>query len=239
MLRAVPIAGCLVLCAALSASAQSAEPVPLDVEPSETGREYLAETRWSNINEDVTYFDPDAPAPEVSSDARVPTPEDERDPILSSPGEIRITGVLISIAIIVGIIILISVFGNFSVTSLKKEDEGKSQRGRNRTSSTVDVDEEIPALAQIRAMSDKVAALNLLLSGALSIAAQQQGMRLHPSWTVRDALRRIPKSWPFRPALADLAGEAEKAHFGGRPVTDEALEHHLQAMTPVYSGAAA
>jgi len=237
MLRAAPIAGCLFLCATLSASAQSAEPVPLRVEPSETGQDYLSETRWSSINKDVTYFDPEGPAPQVSSDARVPV--EREDPMDVSVEGVRITGVLIALAVIVGIVILISIFGNFSVTSLKKEEDSKSQRGRKRTTSTGDTEDEIPALAQIRAMTDKVAALNLLLSGALSIAAQQQGMRLHPSWTVRDTLRRIPKSWPFRPALADLAGEAEKAHFGGRPVTDEALEHHLQAMTPVYSGAVA
>ncbi|MEM9343330.1 MAG: DUF4129 domain-containing protein [Pseudomonadota bacterium] len=239
MLRAAPIAGCLFLCATLSASAQLAEPTPLRVEPSDTGREYLAQTRWNNIKSDVTYFDPTGPAPEISTNADVPPEQQDRDPINVTPGEIRIGGVLIALAVIIGIVILISVFGNFSVTSLKKEDDGSSGKTRTRKTTNLDGDEEIPALAHIRAMTDKVAALNLLLAGALSIAAQQQGMRLHPSWTVRDTLRRIPKSWPFRPALADLAGEAEKAHFGGRPVTDEALEHHLQAMTPVYSGAAA
>lgn len=222
------------LTAAHTVVAQSDIPRPLDVEMTPTGEAYLDAVRWRWLQSRITYFDPDRAAPPLDVAARIP-----RDPSAPvSERQIDWTTTLIGLAIIMAILALILRFGNFSVIGLRREeDDGPARAGQ---SGQRDMSEDrIEALEGIRAITDRGEALNRLLAAALALAARAADLRLDPSWTVRDALRRIPRSWPFRNALSQLARDAELAHFGGRAVTEDQFERHLQAMVPVFREAGA
>ena len=114
---------------------------------------------------------------------------------------------------------------------LREDDAAEHPR---QTTSRAATDERIEAIEAIRTIADRSEALNRLLAAALALAARAADLRLDPSWTVRDAMRHIPTSWPFRAELARLARDAELAHFGGRAVSEDQFEGHLRAMTPVF-----
>ena len=235
MVRFLGIAGACLILGASGVVAQSDEPRPLVADRTDSGAAYKGSLGWSGVRSEVLYFDPEFPAPELTTRARVR----DADPVLDpTPNEAITISRVLTFVILAVILYLIIRFGNFSVVSLKREDKSQSSRVRDREDIRSEIPQEIPALARIREMADRALALNLLLAGALNIAAEAQGMRIHPSWTVRDALRRIPRSWKFRPALADLASEAERVHFGGRPITEDAFLRHYEAMVPVYKGEA-
>lgn len=222
------------LTAAPTVMAQSDIPRPLDVEMTPTGEAYLDAVRWRWLQAEITYFDPDRAAPPLDVAARIP-----RDPSVPvSERQVDWTTTLIGLAIIMAILALILRFGNFSVIGIRREDDDAPARVDQ--SGMRDMGEDrIEALEAIRAIADRGEALNRLLAAALALAARAADLRIDPSWTVRDALRRIPRSWPFRNALSQLARDAELAHFGGRAVTEDQLERHLQAMVPVFREAGA
>ncbi|MDU8942605.1 DUF4129 domain-containing protein [Ovoidimarina sediminis] len=224
-----------VLClAAPPLAAQSDRARPLDVEMEPAGAAYLETVRWRWLQPEITYFDPDRPAPELTVTPRLPPENTER----GDPREIDWTTVMIIVAILLAILALTMKFGSISVIGLRRED-GEATVTPGQSDGRPMGDDRIEALEAIRAIADRGEALNRLLAAALSLAARAAGLRLDPSWTVRDAMRRIPASWPFRSQLSQLARDAELAHFGGRPISEDQLERHLQAMVPVFREAGA
>ena len=228
-MRLSSLALMIALSGAGTAAAQTSAPIPLEPEIGESGAAYEALVRWRWVRTEVQYFEPDGPAPDLNVRARVPRQEREG----ADPEEVNWTAVMIFLAILLAIAALVARFGNLSVIGLRGLDDGK-HGSTGRRDPTEPRAEHIEALEAIRAIPDRAEALHRLLFGALVLAARAAGMRLDPSWNARDALRRIPKDWPHRSNLARLAQDAELVHFGGRPVTEDRFEEHVQAMVPVY-----
>lgn len=93
-------------------------------------------------------------------------------------------------------------------------------------------DGERPAaglLADIAAMPDRRAGLIRLLRHCLLHAAAATGTRFARSDTEREALRRLPGQWDGRADLTGLLQTTELAHYGGRPVAEDAFAQSLAA----------
>ena len=74
---------------------------------------------------------------------------------------------------------------------------------------------------------------------ALARVVTANGLRLQKSWTVRDALRRLPADQSYLAQLRALVLAAEGVHFGGRDVTDDEFTAHLNATRPLLAEASA
>lgn len=93
-------------------------------------------------------------------------------------------------------------------------------------------DGERPAaglLADIAAMPDRRAGLIRLLRHCLLHAAAATNTRFARSDTEREALRRLPGQWAGRADLTGLLQITELAHYGGRPVAEDAFAQSLAA----------
>lgn len=73
---------------------------------------------------------------------------------------------------------------------------------------------------QIAAMPDRAAALVRLLRHCLLTAAGETETRLARADTERAAYRRLPQGWRAAGPLRQILGQAELAHYGGRPVSE-------------------
>ncbi len=92
-------------------------------------------------------------------------------------------------------------------------------------------------LDDLRGRADRRLALSALLLRALSAAAQAHDMRLGRSWTARDVVRAVPRSWPQHRARDGLVRRAETVLFGGRPMSDPDFEACLDLARDVLSAA--
>lgn len=81
--------------------------------------------------------------------------------------------------------------------------------------------------ALIRGMTDRRAAMVLLLRASLMRAAERSDTRFARSDTERQALHRLPAHLHGRAVLADLLQQAELAHYGGRAVSPDLLATHI------------
>ncbi len=113
-------------------------------------------------------------------------------------------------------------------------DEVKSANPTGWTSSTgIGTGSQGDILAQIMAMTDRRAAMVLLLRYCLHHAAQKTDTRFARSDTEREALRRLPKGWKGLGFLRVLLRETELAHYGGRDVTEPGFQAALKAAAEV------
>lgn len=83
-------------------------------------------------------------------------------------------------------------------------------------------------LKQIAAMSDRSAAMVLLLRYCLLTAAQSTGSRFARSDTERSAFKRLPDNWRHHDGMEMILKQAELAHYGGRPVANDEFELALK-----------
>ena len=126
----------------------------------------------------------------------------------------------------------LSLSGRVSV-GLSDTADGARRKGPGDASDRGDRPETPRDLQAILAMSDPRQALIALTGVAFAAAARAHGLHLSRAWTLRDALRRMPRDWRHLSALSDLARAAELAHFGGRDVSAAEFEAHLAAIRPV------
>lgn len=84
-------------------------------------------------------------------------------------------------------------------------------------------------LEQIAAMPNKTEAMVRLLRHCLLAAGDASDTRFARADTEREAFRRLPQSWTHHAILAHLLRDAELAHYGGRPVTDDMFAMALGA----------
>ena len=90
----------------------------------------------------------------------------------------------------------------------------------------------IDALAR---MDDPREALRLLLIHALSRAAHANSIALRRSFTARDVLTRVPRTWRLRDLLEAIVRRGEVVLFGGRPFTRDDLATVLEASQPMFA----
>lgn len=83
-------------------------------------------------------------------------------------------------------------------------------------------------LAHLATMSDRGEALARLLRHCLLSAGEASDTRFARSDTERDAFARLPHEFKHHSALKALLRDAELAHYGGRPVSDEIFSRSLE-----------
>jgi len=106
----------LVVATVTSAFSQAVEK-PL--EPTQSGREYLSKLRLSGIQSDVSYYDPSAPAPELSTNER-PRPEPDDQRTSWRIGNLEAPVQILTFALICGVAFLFWQAGKNSGLSLKR-----------------------------------------------------------------------------------------------------------------------
>lgn len=213
-----------------------ARPEPLEL--SDSGRDYLKSLRFRGIDPTVAYYDPTRPPPPLETSAR---PNERRS---SEPGagrEIDIPSVITSaIIILIAIYLFVAYGGRFGLSLAKavsnpiRDGDGAEVLPESAFGQTLS-----RSLRDIVANPDRRAALVALAQHALARVVTKNGLRIQKSWTVRDALHRLPVDQSHMPQLRALVFAAERVHFGGRDVSEEEFNAHLAATRPLLTEAPA
>ncbi|WP_208354254.1 hypothetical protein [Pseudaestuariivita rosea] len=213
------------------------------VEITESGQQYESALGWGGPAREMVFLNPDSPLPDLSDlgninpDSR-PVDVEIEDVIPDNPVGV-FTGLRIALFIIFGAILALILYlfvryGGAGAISFRKAPDN-STRGNYTPSDQQSIYERPPSeLEQIESIPDRQAAIIELMRSGLSKAARMNNLRLQRSWTARDAIRRIPKNWPYLGQLSDVTREAEFAYFGDRPVSEDVFQHHLSAMRPLF-----
>ncbi|MBM7066345.1 DUF4129 domain-containing protein [Actibacterium sp. 188UL27-1] len=230
----------LTFCAAVlffAAPSAGQEAIRQEVEIRDSGTDYLQSVRRYPVSTDLTFFDPTGQAPTL--DTKLTPERVER----SQEGEMalysRIIWILLSILIIGALVLIVARLGGASVVDLNAQPKDAKSKRRKKGNAPGGIGSALPAeLSQILQMTDRRAALLELMRTSLAKAADLHQIRLQRSWTARDALRRIPKDWPLHPPLHTVLVAAERAHFGGRDVSEDDFQAHVQDIAPLFAAAA-
>jgi hypothetical protein len=214
-----------------------AEPVQLDgVQLTPSGEAYLKATRLRGIERQVGYFDPARPPPPLQTDhtPEVPETQEETKEIEQrSPEEIRWGVMLISGAILAGVLYLMMRFsGGISVSFSSAPQDAKSHRGTSKAPGGVFHPKGLQA---ILAMGNREEALVALCHGLLGRIVGAQGVLLHKSWTARDTLRRVPRTHPDRGVLQNLVLRTELVQFGHRHIDESEFQGIVSDITPIWT----
>ena len=84
-------------------------------------------------------------------------------------------------------------------------------------------------LTRLAQMSDRGAALVLLLRHSLLAAGAATQVRFARSDTERRAFARLPRDYVHGPQLSGILRTAELAHYGGRPVGEDEFANAIEA----------
>ena len=235
-LTVVPLLICLGLCPC-QATAQTDEPQVLEIGPN--GTAYLDAIRFRGIETEVGYYDPTRAAPKLETRQNPPPPPKpggEITPESLTTG--RIVLIVLAGALLIGLGILIfRTSGGFTLSL--GQDAQNPARPRRTTLTGAFAPTGTPAdLAAILAMSDRKQALVLLAQAALARTVTANGVLLQPSWTLRDALRRVPPTQAHLAALRGLVMTGEGVLFGDRNVTEGEFQARLAEVRPLMQGPA-
>jgi hypothetical protein len=216
--------------------AQSNSATTIDPQIHETGQAYRDAT-GSSAQTEVRYYDPDGPAPVLSLDQKF-EPEEADEVESTSSERVDISAPFALIAFLVLVIIVFIIAKTVGTPSITFQTSGDSaDKPDQRTTKTNAPNPEFTGgLNAIRGIADRRIALTLLASAALMQAADANKFRISRSWTLRDALSRVPSNWTHRHALAELTRAAEFAHFGGREVPEDVFQAHFDASQPIFRG---
>lgn len=229
----------LTFCAALivfAAPAPGQEAIRQPVEIRDSGQDYLTAVRRRGIATDVAFFDGTGPAPALDTTV-TPEREEPSGRTELGPGG-RTFWIILSIVIIATLVLLFSRLGGASVVDFTAQPQAGTSRRPKKDRRTGAAASTLPAeLSQILQITDRRAALLELMRTSLVKAADLHQIRLQRSWTARDALRRIPKDWPLRPPLQTVLTAAERAHFGGRDVSEDDFKAHVEQIAPLFAAA--
>lgn len=211
--------------------AQQAVAEPLRLETS--GENYLKAIRYRGIDPDVGYFDPSAAVPPLDTAQEPPKPPaDQGDGNFAG----RVPVIAIAGAVLLGILIVFAMNGRGLTIAFAREVENIDRGRRGRRVGAVA--EAVPgALRDILKEPDRRKALILLAQAALLRVVAANGLLVQSSWTARDALRRIPQVQPHLAELTDLVMAGERAHFGGRDVTETEFDGHVARISPLFQEA--
>jgi hypothetical protein len=219
-----------------AAAAQQAVPQALTI--GAAGAEYLKSVRYHGIETDVVYFDPTGAVPPLETGQTPVPPKAASGPDAQgiSPG-VNLVFILIVLAILVGLIVLIrGGAGNFTLSfgaeaeNPVRQRKGAGHRGLGQATGQMD-------LQSILMTPDRKRALVLLAQGALMRTVLANGILLQPSWTMRDALRHIPKGQMHMDALRQLVMAGERVLFGDRDVTEAEFQAEVGLIRPLFADA--
>lgn len=216
--------------------AAGAESIALDVEITEGGRAYRDAA--AGVETTITYYDPAAPAPEMTLDQPFdPEADDGIDGEVSIEGGPRVLLSIIIIAVLIAVALAIARLSGVSSASFSRAPD----RGARHRRAADDGHEDAAApttLSAIAAIADRRLALLLMTTQTMQAAAAECGFRIGRSWTLRDVIRRVPRDWHHHGALTTLVRAAEAVHFGGRDVAEDEFQGHLTTALAIIGGKA-
>lgn len=228
--------GFLALPSALAAQ-DAVSQQPLTIGPS--GEAYLKSLGYRGIETDVAYFDPTAAMPELQTGQEPAPPPDLPEAPSALPATLRILVMVLAAVLLIGLVLLVRQVGGGFALSLQGEADNPA-RARRQPVARGFGDSGPPAdLQTILATSDRRRALVMLVQAALARTVAANGILLQPSWTLRDALRHIPKTQAHLDALRQLVLAGERVLFGNRDVMEDEFQAHVALMRPLMSGPAA
>lgn len=226
----------------LGAGAFAQEEASGGLEATESGQDYQRSIRLRGIENDVRYFDPTQPAPPLETREQPPEEQaaNETDGLDNSSsqgttGE-RVMTLIISAAVIGGIVYLIVQYGGAMSVNFSRNPENLSRDGQRRNVDVLDNDKPLSNLDEILQMSDRKAALIALSRLVLNRVIEAQGILVQRSWTARDALRRVPRDFSHREALTKLIRDSERVQFGGRDISQSEFDAHVDSTRSLAGG---
>lgn len=218
----------------IPAQAQDARIEPTTI--TESGTKYLRAIRLRGIDTEVAYFDPSRPSPSLETQQKVTPPPAETDRKVSFDDDWLIY--VICGAILALVLYFAVKFGGATALTFRSDAENPSRKVDRQNDLLGDLARSEPDLQSIIAQPDRRIALVQLMLLVLRRAASDTDLRIQQSWTVRDALRHLPRSWPHLAVLRHISKAAELARFGGRDVTEDEFKTHLQNVRPIFRAGA-
>jgi hypothetical protein len=218
-------------------AAQEAASQPFQIGPS--GEAYLTSLGYRRIETEVAYYDPAAALPALQTGQKPPAePEPTSTPGAMAEGA-RYGAILISVLLLIGVAVLVLQVGGGFTLSLQRDAQNPVRARRDRGPLTLAEAGPPADLHAILTTSDRRRALVLLVQAALARTVAANGVLLQPSWTLRDALRHIPRSQAHLEGLRKLVMAGEGVLFGNRDVSEEEFQAHVAAIRPLMAGPAA
>jgi hypothetical protein len=209
-----------------------------DAEVRASGEAYVNAIRFRGIDHNVAYFDPSRPAPPLETNQALTSERDTEDE--GPAGRLTFEGVRVSSLVIASIVLLGIVYlfvefgGRLPVSFLRGPSDGTKQDRHGRSSHGADSHQPL-AIDAVLKMTDRRAALVALCKTLLARAVSAEGVLLQDSWTDRDALRSVPRSFAGRDALQALVFASERVQFGGRDVTEDEFRGHVAELRPLWN----
>lgn len=149
-------------------------------------------------------------------------------------------GVALAVALVVGALFLWLKFGGGGVL-LAREPRDDTRRKHATPDSWKMGDGMVSdadgLLTQIAQMSDRTAAMVLLLRHCLLAAARATDARFARSDTERGAFRRLPEKWVYHDRLEHMLQHTELAHYGGRDVAEDRFAEALDTARSILNAA--
>lgn len=204
------------------------------LQPGPAGEAYQETLRLSTVDAEVAYLDPTRSLPALSTDA-APDPAPGPDGRLTLPTPDRVVLYLLLAGVLLGIAFL--VFTNAGRVTLSlggaAANPARARAGAGRGVKGI-AGVEVPTdLQAILGLADRRAALVLLAQAALGRTVEAQGVLFQSSWTMRDALRHLPRGLAHLDALRQLVLAGERVLFGNRDVTEEEFQAHVARVRPL------
>lgn len=222
----------------LSSVVMAQEPVAQKLEIGPSGQAYLEALGFRRIDTDVGYYDPTGAVPTLDTGQPLPKEGGEGATALEWTGSNALVTVL-TVVILFGIVLVVSqVSGGFAL-SFSGEAENAARAGRAGRVRPLGLGGPPVDLQTILAMPDRRRAMVMLAQTALSRAMLAHGILVQPSWTMRDALRHLPKGQGSLEALRGVVMAGERVLFGNRDVTEEEFQDQLARIRPLMVGEAA
>lgn len=209
------------------------------LELSASGEAYLRAV-GRRVDTQVGYYDPTRAVPPLDTDQE-PETADATDPDgTARRSQADWPTILVTMLLIAGVAFLFFRFGGRIPVSLRPQltDAERARQPAGDLPQT-DITKGATTLRAILGMGDPEAAIVALMQTALTQVVRANGLLLQKSWTARDVLRRLPGTQPHMDALRALVLEAERVHFGGRRITREDLDGHIERVRPLLSEARA
>ena len=232
--QAMALACLLLMLSPIGATAQEAGAQSIALKPS--GRAYLDAVRYRGIETDVGYYDPTRAVPRLETGQNPAPPRPAANPVRSFSTGRKVVIVLAAVVLIGLAVAVLRWSGNMTL-SLQgaAQNPGRARRAAARGDLAL---VGPPAdLATILATADRRRALVMLARGALARAVTAQGVLLQPSWTLRDALARVPTGHRHLAALRPLVMAGELVLFGDRDVTEAEFQAQVAGIAPLMRGA--
>lgn len=197
---------------------------------------YLEVAERRRVQAEIDYLNPGDPLDldRAAIRERRNRPRDgEREPLWEMPTS-RWSRLFISVVVLAGLAVVFLQNASGGLVSLGRspKDAGKPARKAVAPRAARDSADALPTseaafLARIEQMDDRREALHLLAGRLLAAAAAETDINPGRSWTARESLRALPKSWVNLGDLRHLIRQAELAWFGGREVTDTVFDDCL------------